>query len=260
MDVRSPSPARSPALVAVLLVAAGTFLVPSGLEAQRASITGRIISAQSGEPIEGAEVDLRGHPHAAVTSQQGLFRMSEIPAGDHVLKISYLGAQSKNLTLDLGPRESMDVALELEMKVLPVPELVVTVNDRIPVGKLYEFQRRAQNNPGYFITRDEIADRNASRTTDLLRRVPGLDVGGARVGRIPVQLRRRPVGRRCTPDIYVDGAYAPYFDPDNLQPIDIAGIEVYRGNSEVPPEYRRFDHCGVIVFWTRDPSNWRGFE
>jgi hypothetical protein len=259
MDRRIPPLSRTLTGLLALLGGAALFL-QSPLAAQDASITGRIISARSGEPIEGAEVDLLDSPHRAVTSGSGLFRMSEIPAGQHTVRISYMGAESRNLTVDLSPREAFDVALQLEMKVLPVPELVVTVNNRIPVGKLYEFERRAQNSPGYFITREEIEERHASRTTDILRRVPGLEVGGPRIGRSSVQVRRRAVGRRCTPDTYVDGAYAPYFDPDNLQPSDIAGIEVYRGNSEVPPEYRRADHCGVIVFWTRDPSNWRGFQ
>lgn len=247
----------SPAVLGAALAGVLLLLQPPGLQAQNASITGRVLSAETGEPIGGAEIRLEGTRHGAVTSEDGLFRMESLPRGEHVLTIEYMGAKSKRFRVDLGVRESVNVAFDLEMKVIPVPELEVTVNDDIPVGKLYSFHRRAETHPGYFITREEIEDRSTSRTTDLLRQVPGLDIGAPRLGGSTVTMSRRD---GCVPDYYVDGARAPGFDMDNLNPVDIAGIEVYRGNSEVPAEFKHADICGVIVVWTRDPSNWRSFQ
>lgn len=257
MDADLGFPVPTSALLAT--ATAALLLLPgaAALDAQQASITGRVLSAENGEPIGGAEVRLEETPHRAITSENGLFRMERLPAGEHVLRIEYLGAESRDFRVVLGTRESLDVAFDLRMTVIPVPELEVTVNNEIPVGKLYGFHRRAENSPGYFITRDEIEDRNTSRTTDLLRQVPGLDIGPAGLGGAPLTMGRR---EGCVPDYYVDGARAPHFDVDNLQPIDIAGIEVYRGNSEVPAEFKHADICGVIVLWTRDPSNWRSFQ
>lgn len=249
--------APSSPLLSLLPAALLVLLASSAVDAQHATITGRVLSAETGEPIGGAEVRLEDTRHGAVTSDNGLFRMEGLPAGEHRLTIEYLGAKSTDFRVDLGIRESINVAFDLEMKVIPVPELVVTVNEDIPVGKLYAFHRRADNRPGYFITRDDIEERNSSRTTDLLRQVPGLDVGPPRLGGAHVTMGRRD---GCVPDYYVDGARAPHFDLDNVRPIDIAGIEVYRGNSEVPAEFKHADRCGVIVLWTRDPSNWRSFQ
>lgn len=248
-----PPPAASAAALATGLLLFG--LPP--LQAQHASITGRVLSAETGEPIGGAEVRLEDTRFGAVTSKGGLFRMENLPAGEHLLTIEYLGAKSENFRVDLGPRESLDVSFDLQMKVIPVPKLEVTVNDDIPVGKLYSFYRRAESSPGYFLTREDIEDRPTSRTTDLLRQVPGLDIGAPRLGGATVTMGRRD---GCVPDYYVDGAHAPFFDIDNLQPVDIAGIEIYRGNSEVPVAFKQADRCGVIVIWTRDPSNWRSFQ
>lgn len=250
---------RSLPAPALALAAAGLLLLSAApaLQAQNASITGRITSAQTGEPISGAEVRLKGTDHMAVTSKQGLFQMEHLPHGQHLLSIQYLGAKSKQFRVHLGVAESVDVAFELQMKVIPVPELEVTVNDEFPVSKLYSFYRRAETGPGYFITRDQIENRNPVRTTDLLRQVPGLDIGPGRLDDASVTMTRDP---GCRPDYYVDGARAPFFDIDNLRPIDIAGIEVYRGNSEVPVRFKHKDRCGVIVIWTRDPSNWRSFQ
>lgn len=257
-DGRRRNHSRPLALSSALLAAGVALLLHSpGARAQQASITGRITSAESGEPIEGAEVVLTDTKHGAVTSGGGLFRIEEIRPGRYTLSIHYLGTKSEDFEVRLDPREDLDVAFDLEMRVIPVPELKVTVNDRPPVGKLYGFYRRSETNPGYFITREDIEDRSTVRTTDLLRQVPGLDIGAGRLGHTPVTMSRRD---GCVPDYYVDGAHAPYFDVNNLQPRDIAGIEVYRGNSEVPVEFKHADRCGVIVLWTRDPSNWRSFQ
>lgn len=255
------SPSRAAAwtllssVAGLLLLLLGLGALP--LRAQDATITGRILSAESGEPIGGAEIRLAGTRRGAVTSDDGLFRIENLPAGEHLLTIEYLGAQSKSFRVRLGVHESVSVSFKLRMKVIPVPELEVTVNDDIPVGKLYSFYRRAETSPGYFISRDDIAERRPSRTTDLLRQVPGVDIGPPHLGRTAVRMGR---GSGCVPDYYLDGAHAPFYDMDNLQPIDVAGIEIYRGNSEVPPEFNRPGTCGVIVIWTRDPSNWRNYR
>lgn len=257
MSTTARSSHLSTALPAIVFAAVLLLLHAPGLEAQHATITGRVLSAETGEPIGGAEVRMEGTPHGAVSSDNGLFRMEDLPEGEHRLTIEYMGAKSEQFLVDLGVRESVNVAFDLEMKVIPVPELEVSVNEDIPVGKLYSFHRRAESSPGYFITREDIEERNTSRTTDILRQVPGLDIGAPRLGGSTVTMSRRD---GCVPDYYVDGARAPMFDMDNLKPIDIAGIEVYRGNSEVPAEFKHSDRCGVIVVWTRDPSNWRNFQ
>lgn len=251
-------PFRASLSMAGGLLAAGLLALPHLAAAQDARIIGRITSAESGEPIAGAEVYLKNTNHRSVTSKGGLFELDDLPAGQYSLAIHYLGAESEEFTVRLSPREKVDVAFRLEMRVIPVPELTVTVDQRPPVGKLYGFYRRSESGPGYFLTRDDIADSQATRTTDLLRRVPGLDITGRPTfDRTPVTMSRK---KGCVPDFYVDGAHAPFFDVDDIPPRDLAGVEVYRGNSEVPVEFKHADRCGVIVLWTRDPANWRGYQ
>lgn len=257
----SASPDRSVRRAVLLFLAAATLAaVPLSLQAQvrRASIVGRVVEASSGEPVEGAEVELKGTPHRAVTTESGVFRLEELPPGEHTLAVHYLGMESKEFPVQLKPRRSLNVTFQLETKVLPVAELVVTVDQDVPVSKLTGFYRRSEQGPGYFLTRADIEEKPATRATDLLRQVPGLDVGERnRAGVTPVTMGRRD---GCLPRFYVDGAFASYFDMDNLHPRDIAGIEIYRGNSEVPIRFKHGDRCGVIVVWTRDPSNDRSFE
>lgn len=248
-------------LVTVFAFAAAVLAAPptpAQAQSGSASIVGQIINQQTTEPVSGAAVILAGTEHEAVTTEDGIFAMQDLPAGDFELVIRYLGMESKRFPVHLERRQPLTVNFSVDMQVIPVAALEVTVEQSPPRGKLHNFYRRAAQGPGYFITRDEIDERPVSRTTDILRRVPGLDIGArGRTGRTPVTMGRRD---GCVPDFYLDGARAPFFNVDNLEPIDIAGIEVYRGNSEVPIRFKHRDRCGVIVIWTRDPSNVRSFD
>lgn len=257
----SASPASVIPRAAVLsLVAAALAVSPTPLDAQvrEASIVGRVTEKGSGAAVQGAEVVLKGTPHRAVTDDSGIYQIEGVPSGHHTLGVHYLGMESEQFPVEISARETLNVSFSLETQVLPVAELVVTVDQSVPVSKLTGFYRRSRQGPGYFMTRSDIEGMSAARATDLLRRVPGLDVGQRnRAGITPVTMGRR---NGCVPRFYVDGAYAAYFDMDNLQTRDIAGIEVYRGNSEVPIRFKHGDRCGVIVVWTRDPSNAQSFR
>lgn len=257
----SASRSRSLRRTAVPLLAMAALVAASAAaEAQvrEASIVGRVLKSGTAAPVQGAEIRLLDTSLRAVTNEAGLFRLEGVPSGRHTLTVHYLGLESEQFPVQVSPRQTLNVSFHLETKVLPVAELIVTVDQTVPVSKLTGFYRRSQSGPGYFLTRADIKDMPATRVTDLLRRVPGLDIGQRnRVGQTPVTMGRR---QGCAPRFYVDGAYAAYFNMDNLEPRDIAGIEVYRGNSEVPIRFKHGDRCGVIVVWTRDPGNVKSFE
>lgn len=252
VDQRSLRRALAILFLAPLLPAAG------GLEGQDAEIVGRVTDRSSGQPVEDVAVELSDTDYHDVTSPGGVFRITGVPRGQYILVVDYLGMRARGVPVevDRGGKLSLDVILELQ--VVPVSSLEVTVSGRPEVGKLYGFYKRSAEGLGHFITRSEIQDQNPPRTTALFRRVPGIEVGRPQPsGRAVVRMRRR---NNCTPAIYLDGIRTPYFDVNSLQPIDIAGIEVYRGNSEVPAQFNYRVRCGVIVIWTRDPSNAQSFE
>ena len=58
------------------------------------------------------------------------------------------------------------------------------------------------------------------------------------------------------PVLIVDNLPVPTDDLDNfVKPWQVDGIEVYRGNSEIPGRWRNHNSaCGLIVVWTQQPS------
>ena len=123
------------------------------------------------------------------------------------------------------------------------------------------FYERRERGSGDFFTRLEIEERNPVEFTDLLRRVPGvvLTQNGFSVQiRFSRAMRGLGGGGGCSsPLIYLDGAFiggaGDYVNLDNLvRPDQVEGIEVYKGPSQVPPQFNMTGSaCGVIVIWTR---------
>lgn len=235
------------------LLAVPLLALPAPAQSHHGTIVGEVTSSETHEPLAGVELTLHDTGLQTTTTGEGQFRFADVPPGSRTLTVAYLGTESRRVRIDLRPRQTIDVSLVVGVRLMPVTELVVTVDRAAPVGKLTGFDRRRENGAGYFITREDIERVRPMRTTALLRRVPGLDVGQrTRSGVTPVTMGRR---KGCVPQFYVDGARAPYFDVDVLDPGEIDGIEIYRGNSEVPIRFKHRDRCGVIVLWTRDPGD-----
>lgn len=252
----SSRPRRLLLPLALGLLALPLLPVTAPAQSHHATLSGRVTSLQEGRPLGGVELTLRGTELSTTTNGDGAFRFTGVPPGPRTLEISYLGTESRPVEVELRPRQTLELSLVVGVRVMPVTELVVTVERAAPVGKLTGFHRRRENAPGHFITREDIERIQPIRTTALLRRVPGLDVGQRSAsGVTPVTMGRR---KGCVPQFYVDGARAPFFDVDAVHPREIAGLEIYRGNSEVPIRFKYRDRCGVIVIWTRDPGNWDG--
>ena len=109
---------------------------------------------------------------------------------------------------------------------------------------------------GAFLTPEEIEEKSPQHTTDLLRGVPGVQVGPYRFGRAPVNMSRARMN--CGPTYYVDGVVRKGLHLDDINRDDIVAMEIYRGPSEVPARFRfRGGNCGVIVVWTREGRNRR---
>ena len=53
---------------------------------------------------------------------------------------------------------------------------------------------------------------------------------------------------RCIPALFIDNIKMDT-TLDIIRPHEIRGIEIYKGEGSVPPQYN--DPCGAIVIWTK---------
>jgi len=253
----APSPARwlpvlnrQLHLFLVLLVVGLT--AARSVRAQDGVIRGRVADS-AGVAIRDADVAIVELHALTRTDSGGRFSLAQIPRGKHEVSVRKLGYQPTTATAVVG---DMSYAYDIVMtaQVALVDGVDVTATQKLRLGIEDFYRRRARGNGGIFFTRDEIAARNAHRTTDVLRNSAGLSVVRTRNGN-GVRFTGK---RQCTPSIWLDGQEVRDMEVDNIPVTDIEGMELYAGPSTTPMQ---FSHgwssidCGAIVIWTRIPGS-----
>lgn len=246
------------------LTLSATLLLPAESPAQekgKARISGLILAASDRQPIAGARIRIfiLDRPIEILSNAEGRFVLKDLPAGDYKVQIEADGLTSQEAPVTLGPRDRFDMEFLVGVPpavVLPELEVVEAVpgwpkGTPVSSGRP-EFERRRQEGNGRYFGPEEIARRNAPTLQDLLRMVPGVVVDCRNNTHVcSMRFNRSPRG--CGPAYWVDGI--PATDPSVLyltRPTDLAGVEVYSGSSQVPPEMEgRNSRCGVVAIWTK---------
>ncbi|CAN5765946.1 hypothetical protein BH23GEM9_BH23GEM9_35680 [soil metagenome] len=159
-----------------LLVA---LFAPFHLDAQTVgSILGRVVDAQSGQPLEAATIELVGTQLRTISGADGRFVMGAVPPGERSLRIEHLGYKPmivEGIVVRTG--RSQDVRVELDVAPVALPGVVVEV-ERV---RLIE--------PDVSTTHDIIVSRElralpVDRLQQVIELTPGVSGGHFRGGRV----------------------------------------------------------------------------
>jgi outer membrane receptor protein involved in Fe transport len=116
--------------LAVLIVCAS---VADVAEAQTGKLTGVVTDAQSGQPLEGAQVALQGTGLSALTSANGRFFLVNVPPSVYsvvVRRIGYQSVEVRNVVIQIDVTRTQDVALA---PTIVVTEAITVVEDVEPL-------------------------------------------------------------------------------------------------------------------------------
>jgi hypothetical protein len=209
------------------------------------------ITDTSGVPLSRAEIWLiAGTALRTISNDSGKFELPGLPAGSITLGVRRLGYESATFTAVLKAGKTHRATFPLAPSAQSLAE--VRVQDTVS-SWLSMFDEHRSMHRGTFITRRDFERDNLRIATDILRRVPGVQIVPTRSG-TAVQMMRGFGARRCVPQLYVHQTpYSGNFD--DFSPDDIEAIEVYVGISEIPPDLITLGRpvCAAIVIWTRQP-------
>jgi hypothetical protein len=170
-----------------------------------------------------------------------------------------------SVELSLQRGEQVQIELRMARTAIPLEPLVVTTRRSARLQGFYDRMQR----PGFgrFISREQIERRPGTRTTDLLRGMPGIHiVQTSRGGMTGANLiTMRGGSGRCLPTLYIDGMEVRQFPESGadefISPTMLEGVEVYTGTGGIPGAFPTMNGCGVVAFWTRTdtgrPWSWR---
>jgi hypothetical protein len=208
-----------------------------------------------GAPIEGALVEIPGA--ASRTNFHGAFQLWTGDADTITLSVRRIGYVPLKTVLIARGRAWDTVVVELNASMQSLTAVAVTEPATRRGLGLRGFEERRAIGLGMFVTREQIASRNSSRPSDVVRGMRGVNLVRLRSGGYGIRFTPYTAARpTCPPDIYIDGQLARGTEIDDLSSDDIEAMELYQSWSTVPLQFSQGSvvPCGTIVIWTRVPG------
>jgi len=237
--------------------------VPAQLLAQGVGTVRGTVRATDGVPLALARISVVGTKKLTLTAPDGTFEIARVVPGVCVLQVRLLGYMSVLLPVEVQAGETAQVAVALAAAPVPLEAILVKA-DPVPfLPAMQGFEERRARAQGHFFNRAEIVRMQARVFTDVLRRVPGVQIlpvtGPYEAGEAVRMSRTIGVtgARPCPVLYYMNGTPFPVTGdiPINhyVAPEDVVAIEIYPGMSQIPPQFNSSSlnaRCGVIVIWT----------
>jgi iron complex outermembrane receptor protein len=109
----------------MVLMVSLAFIV-SSYGQETGTIRGRVFDAETQRPLDAANVVLQGTSVGANTNKDGSFVLRQVPAGPHLLRVSYIGYSPKLIQVEVTRGEIASLEAFLEPTVLPGQTIVVS--------------------------------------------------------------------------------------------------------------------------------------
>jgi len=213
------------------------------------ALVGYVSASDTHVPIRAARVTESTTGVVVTTDSAGRFALTGLSGGAFVIEIAAIGYAKGSWRVSLTPRQVLTHRFDLDPLPYELPEVLVKGKPSPSTRRFADFERRRQAGIGAFVTQEEIERANPTTLIDILVSVRGVHQECI-TNDCVAKMVRSPPG--CYPQYYLDGREStPYF-ARNTPPLDVRGIEIYRGSSETPGEFQGSNSgCGVIAIWTK---------
>jgi carboxypeptidase family protein len=247
-------------IVRLIVVGVTACLGATSAKAQGSLLTGRVLADSVQTPLVGAEVSLPALAKSQRTDERGEFRVTGIPAGEHVVQVRMPGYAPKVDTIEFADAGEARREYRLARIEATLPEVPVKASllDR----KLFEFHERRRMGIGRFLDSAEFAKLRGIRTSDRLAKLPAVIImrGGFSDAYVANNRQRVPGENPrswCKSAVWLDGVNLGIdYNINQLDPSIIVAIEWYAGQASIPAKFNTpprpgQTYCGVLVVWTR---------
>lgn len=102
------------------------MVITACLNGQTAQVHGFITDSETGETLIGANIFLKGTDWGAAANTDGYYVISEIPSGEYILQVTYLGFTPKTHNLVLTADQILKLSLELVPAPIEMLEILVS--------------------------------------------------------------------------------------------------------------------------------------
>lgn len=213
-----------------------------------------VADAETGQPLEGAEVILLGVHRLARANALGEATLDKIHHGPQRVRVRKLGYAPSEVDVAMVG-DTAGAVFRLQRSVTQLG--AVNVEAEWTPSQMKDVETRRKQGIGRFLTDVELdKDRERDFSLVLTTRFPGLktmlDIPSG--NRVLASTRDR-VGLAgiapCFVTVYLDGVDVPRQDIELVRTWDLAAVEFYTPE-QVPVRYRtKFYGCGVVLLWSK---------
>src|SRR5262249_14887539 len=153
-----------------------------------------VLERGTDRPVPSAIVELRVGAEVrsqARTFDDGTFMLAVPGAGTYRVAASRMGYESLlSGDIAIGGMDSVSLVFRITASAAQLDRGEATPRPRLPPARLAGFyERSGRRRQGHFLTRSAIDHARAARTSDLLRRIPGLAFRATRKGGVAIRGR-----------------------------------------------------------------------
>lgn len=208
-----------------------------GFDSPGGSIKGSVRDLNTGQPLAGVNVSLKGTNFGAATADDGSFSIGNVPTGNYVIVVTRIGYQDEKREFSLTKDETL--AFDFNLAVEPVEFETIVVERTSLIGN----KDRIFSIPGsaHYLDAKDLAEFAYNDIHRALREVPGINIQdedgyGLRPN---IGFRGTGVERSSKITVMEDGilqAPAPYSAPAAYYFPTVgrmSGIEVRKGSSQI---------------------------
>lgn len=170
------------------------------LYAQSGTIKGRIVDAESGQVLPGANVYLDGTNIGTASNINGEYVIVNVPPGMYTLSVNYIGFGKKELDIMVRASQTMTQDVELDYTVLAGENVVITAQARGQTEAIN--QQIASRTVKNVVSSTKIQELPESNAAEAVGRLPGVSL--ERNGGEGTKVMIRGMGAKYT-KIQIDG-------------------------------------------------------
>lgn len=145
----------------VFLVFLGLLLIGQMTHAQQLLLSGKVVDADTGKPVEYASVLLVDNSLWAISNEEGVFTIKSVPAGKSILTIQCLGYQKRSLHVELN-RDIHDLVLKIKPENLKLDGVTVVAK-----------RKQDESTTSYTIDRQALDNQQILNLGDISTLLPG---------------------------------------------------------------------------------------
>jgi outer membrane cobalamin receptor len=154
------------------LLVGGLLLSPPASAQTTGTIEGRVVDAEDGAPLPGANVVVEGTSLGTSTNESGRFTLSGVPTGSQTVRISFVSYEDTEKTVDVDSGRRATLTVRLQSQVTEAGEVVVTGIRESQMRSVN--QKKQAPNVVDALSADDIGNLPEKNVAEAVQRLPGI--------------------------------------------------------------------------------------